>query len=121
MALIYVRNKYSADGLRGLVERNGGGDREEASRKALSEIGMELKAAYFTTASGSAVLIVEGDPEKLTVLEVWAMSTGAFQSVEAEVLIPLNSISEAAKTVGEVYGKYDAPNQDEIDRMLLEE
>ena len=57
MALIYVRNKYSADGLRGLVERNGGGDREEASRKALSEIGMELKAAYFTTASGSAVLI----------------------------------------------------------------
>ena len=103
------------------MERDGGGDREEASRKALSEKGMELKATYFKTASGSAVLIVEGDPEKLTVLEVWAMSTGAFQSVEAEVLIPPNSISEAAETVSEVYGEYDAPNRDEIDRMLLDE
>ncbi|MEC8564264.1 MAG: hypothetical protein VXY90_10270 [Pseudomonadota bacterium] len=123
MAIMLVRNKISPEGMRGFTSDNDldGEGREEMVRTALSAIGVELKQVYFSGGDGSAVLIVEGDAEKIPVLEAWAMSTGAFSSTQAEVLIPLKEFVRAAKSVGKVYDLYDAPNRDEIDRMLLDE
>jgi len=49
-------------------------------RTALSTIGVKLKQVYFSGGDGSALLIVEGDAEKIPVLEAWTTSTGAFSS-----------------------------------------
>ena len=54
-------------------------------------------------------------------IEAWALASGVFTQTHAEVLIPVSEFSEALGELSQVFGAYDAPNRDEIDRMLLDE
>ena len=71
MAIMLVKNKISSEGMRGFTSDNDldGEGREEMVKTALSAIGVELKQVYFSGGDGSAVLIVEGDAEKIPILE----------------------------------------------------
>ena len=77
-----VKNKILPEGMRGFTSDNDpdGEGRKEMVRTALSTIGVKLKQVYFSGGDGRALLIVEGDAEKIPVLEAWATSTGAFSS-----------------------------------------
>ena len=122
MATIMFRNRFSAEGIRGFTTgKFNGKEREEMNRTAFRAIGLEIKQMYFSASDTCAVAIAEGDPDKIPLAEAWAMSTGAFLSVKADVLTPLAEFVEATKTLTKVYDLYEAPNQDEIDRMLLDE
>ena len=122
MATIMFRNRYSAEGFRGFTTgKFNGKEREEMNRSAFKAIGLDIKQMYFSASDACAVAIAEGDPDKIPLAEAWAMSTGAFLSVKADVLTPLGEFVEATKTLTRVYDLYEAPNQDEIDRILLDE
>ena len=118
MAIILIRNRFSNEGMKGLVDRRGDDNREVATRNAFKLIGVELKSWYFSTEDASAVLVVEGDPRKIPLIEAWALASGVFTQTHAEVLIWIVSeFSEALGELSEAFGAYDAPNRDEIDRM----
>ena len=49
------------------------------------------------------------------------MSSGAFKSAEAHLLITGAEMNAAQKRASRIVSNYDAPNRDELDRMLLKE
>ena len=59
------------------------------NRSAFKAIGFDIKQIYFSASHTCAVAIAQGDPDKIPLAEAWAMSTGAFLSVKADVLKPL--------------------------------
>ena len=49
------------------------------------------------------------------------MASGGFTSVETETLITADEMPAYQKEAGCLTDRYDAPNRDEIDRILLDE
>ncbi len=47
--------------------------------------------------------------------------TGAYQKVSHELIVPTNEISKDEKLRDTLFAEFVAPDQDEIDRMLLDE
>ena len=67
------------------------------------------------------MVIAEGDPEKAILVEVSAMATGAFSSAVSEIIATPEDFLEQSETAAELAERFDSPNRDEIDRMLLDE
>ena len=65
--------------------------------------------------------MIKGDPEKTFLAEMVMTASGGFTSVETETLITADEMLEYQKEAGRLTNRYDAPNRDEIDRMLLDE
>ena len=96
-------------------------NRREAVRGVLAEMGWDLVEAYFSTTRGGGVLLIKGDPEKTFLAEMVMMASGGFTSVENETLITADEMLAYQKEAGRLTDRYDAPNRDEIDRILLDE
>ena len=109
MAIILVRNRFSNEGMKGLVDRRGDDNREVATRNAFKLIGVELKSWYFSTEDASAVLVVEGDAKKIPLIEAWALASGVFTQAHAEVLIPVSEFSEALGELSQVLARMTPP------------
>ena len=57
----------------------------------------------------------------MTDLHFIGKATGGFQYIEEKLLISGEEFRARSRQVGEQVNKFDAPNRDEIDRMLLDE
>ena len=64
---------------------------------------------------------MEGDVTNLAAAEFAFMSSRTFMSVEAHILNSSSEMTAARKLTRDFLSDYDAPNRDEIDRVLLEE
>ena len=53
--------------------------------------------------------------------EITAMVTGGYASEQCEVITTPEDFLEEAQSAAELTATFDAPNRDEIDRMLLDE
>ena len=49
------------------------------------------------------------------------MESGSFLTCGVEILTPIEELMEMQVTANALITKYDAPDRDEIDRMLLDE
>ena len=67
------------------------------------------------------VRILEGAPEQAMMLQQVLSSTGAYDSLEAEILEDVDDVLARSDQVQRLAKSFRPPNQDEIDRMLLEE
>ena len=119
MAVIQLRGQFNDQGFKGLV--NNPHDRKAAADKFANSIGFKLLNYYFAPATGSAVVTFEGDPNKMPLLELVIMESGSFLTCGAEILTPIEELMEMQVTANALISEYDAPNRDEIDRMLLDE
>ena len=119
MAIIQLRAQFNDQGFKGLV--NNPHDRKAATEKFSEKIGFKLLNYYFAPATGSAVVTFEGDPKKMPLLEMIIMESGSFLTCGVEILTPVEELMEMQVTANSLTSEYDAPNRDEIDRMLLEE
>ena len=119
MAKILLRGSFNEDGYRGAVADPS--DRETAARKLLREAGLEAEAFYYSPTAFCQFVIMEGDVSDLAAAEFAFMSSGAFKSAEAHLLITGAEMNAAQKRAGRIVSNYDAPTRDEIDRMLLDE
>ena len=119
MAKILLKGSFNEEGYRGAVAEPA--DRETAARQLFTKAGLKVESFYFSPTAGCQFVIMEGDVTQLAAAEFAFMSSGAFMSVEAHILISGSEMTAAQKLAGDFVSDYDAPNRDEIDRMLMEE
>tara|TARA_B100000989_G_scaffold208689_1_gene158278 strand:+ start:327 stop:701 length:375 start_codon:yes stop_codon:yes gene_type:complete len=67
------------------------------------------------------VVIMEGSADEVMMLQQVMSATGAFDSIEAEIIEHFDAILTRAERVRKIAADYRPPNEDEIDRMLLDE
>ena len=76
---------------------------------------------YASVSAGEGVALLEGDPSlQLSVYQTLNWS-GAFEYVTCEVLLPSDEIASSRVLAEKLGARFNAPNRDEIDRMLLDE
>ena len=117
MAFSLFRGICSNDGYRGLV--NAPTDKEQAARDINEQCGVRSIACFYSPSEAGFVQIIECSPEQITTLEMVGMASGGFAKMTAELLIT----NDQFQTGMQIASKYRlaAPNEDEIDRMLLDE
>ena len=76
---------------------------------------------FYLPATTQWMMIAEGDPQKMVAAEIIAMATGGYASAQCEVITTPEEFLEEAQSAAELTATFDAPNRDEIDRMLLDE
>ena len=67
------------------------------------------------------MMIAEGDPKAMVAAEISAMATGGYASAQCEVITAPEDFLDEAQRAADLTAAFDAPNRDEIDRMLMEE
>ena len=119
MTLIMMRSQFNEAGFKGIVSdpRN----RREAAAAVFKRMGWELKDMFYLPATTQWMMIAEGDPKRMVAAEISAMATGGFASAKCEVITTPEEFQEEAQIAAELTAAFNAPNRDEIDRMLLEE
>ena len=80
-----------------------------------------LNEMFFSPIKREIVIVAEGDLPSLTANAMTAFASGAFEDTTFEPLITTEEMVEAMKKAQQIAGRYSTPNQDEIDRMLLDE
>ncbi len=119
MALIMMRSQYNEAGFKGTASDPT--NRREAGAAGFKRMGWELKEMYYLPATAQWVMICEGDPKKMVAAEISLMATGGFASAQCEVIVTPEEFLEEAQSAAKLTATFDAPNRDEIDRMLLDE
>ena len=119
MALMMLKTRYNEEGFRGFAADPN--NRRDAAREGLARLGWKLKEMYFLPSSAEFMVIAEGNPEKAILVEVSAMATGAFSSAVCEIIATPEDFLEQSETAAELAERFDSPNRDEIDRILLDE
>ncbi len=69
----------------------------------------------------TSFLLIEGEIEQASLLQALSWRTGAFTAVSVDILNPAAMMDKYLEKAGELQSQFVAPNQDEIDRMLLDE
>ena len=119
MALIMMRTQFNEAGFKGIASdpRN----RREAAAAGFKRMGWELKEMYYLPATAQWMMIAEWDPKAMVAAEISAMATGGYASAQCEVITTPEDFLHEAKRAADLTAAFDAPNRDEIDRMLMEE
>ena len=119
MPKFMLRARYSQESFKGLIAEPG--NRRIESEKLYAEVGAKLIDYYFDLSASESIAIVDAELEQLRVLKIYGMASGAFlESVQSE-LITAEELEKLSRSAGTVGSEYSPPNQDEIDRMLLED
>ena len=119
MALIMMRTQFNEAGFKGIASdpRN----RREAAAAGFKRMGWELKEMYYLPATTQWMRIAEGDPKAMVAAEISAMATGGYASAQCEVITTPEDFLDEAQRTADLTAAFDAPNRDEIDRMLMKE
>ena len=117
MAFFLFRGIYSTDGYRGLV--NSPTDREQAARDINDQCGVRTVAYFYSPSEAGFVQIIECSPEQITTLEMVGMATGGFAKMTAELLVTNDQFQSGMQAASKY--RLAAPNEDEIDRLLLDD
>ena len=119
MALIMMRTQFNEAGFKGIASdpRN----RREAAAAGFKRMGWELKEMYYLPATTQWMMIAKGDPKAMVAAEISAMATGGYASAQCEVITTPEDFLDEAQRAADLTAAFDAPNRDEIDRMLLDE
>ena len=119
MALILLRTKWSNEGFKGMVTSPS--NRRKATEEAFKTIGWKLRDIYLCLGSETWHILAEGDPSKMIQAEILCRASGGCDSAEAEIVVTPEEFFDAASEMFQKIAEFDAPNRDEIDRMLLDE
>ena len=109
------------------VRRSGGSfdpdmaaERQKAMHALFDELGIrQIKSCR--SLDDRIVRILEGAPEQAMMLQQVLSSTGAYDSLEAEILEDVDDVLARSDQVQRLARSFRPPNQDEIDRILLDE
>ena len=120
MAVIFLRARMSEQGRRALGAPGAGLARKKAMQDLCDELGFEHIEICRST-SGEAVNILRGPAEKVVLMQQIMDRTGAYASLEAEILETIDELSVHEELARKIAPKFIPPDRDEIDRMLLDE
>ena len=94
--------------------------RQENMRKLLNQLGLVILRVG-RSLSGHVVMILDGTAEKTLMLQQVLDQSGAYEHIEAEVIETFDAMLERSDEVQRLAAEFQPPDQDEIDRMLLDE
>ncbi len=121
MATIIMRARYNEVSQRNMQNPGWGREREQAQRALCEKAGCKFVGAFMSLVTGEAVVIIEGKIEQASLLQALLWRTGAATAVSVDILNPTADMDIYLEQAGELQSQFVAPNQDEIDRMLLDE
>ena len=117
MPYFMVRGAYSAPGYRGLIDHSH--DREKFARDLNAQCGLTPTSYFYSESEPCFVAIVEGTAKQVATAKMTSMASGGFLKMTSELLISSADFFQSMRDSNRM--KFSAPNQDEIDRMLLDE
>ena len=123
MALIQIRVRPNSS-TRVTMGNSGklaGGFADSLKELCLKVDGLEFSGFFVSMANSEGVVMLDGDPNKLSVVYQVLNWSGAFEYVKCEILTPAEEISENRPLAEQLAPSFNAPNRDEIDRILLDE
>ena len=77
--------------------------------------------AYVSIITNEAVMMIEGSLEKNARVKTVLRRPGTYSLIEVDILYSLKKVAEGRLAVMDLGTVRKPPDQDEIDRMLLEE
>ena len=97
-----------------------GKNRVEIFRDFCTKLGFEnINGGRSTT--GEAVNILRGPADKIVLLQRVMDQTGGYDEISAEIIDPWQTVAATAAEASRLGRRFTPPDQDEIDRMLLED
>lgn len=120
MAIIELRMRFTAETKKSMAA-NPQDDRRQAVTDLCEEIGLLFVDGYRSMGSDEIIVRVRGDIAKIPLLNAVMNGTGGFESVRSSVLVRVDEMREHRTRAQKIASRFRAPNEDEIDRMLLEE
>ena len=81
--------------------------------------GLSVVDGYRSMGSDEIIERVRGDIAKIPLLNAMINGTGGFESVRSHVLVHVDETCEHRTRAQKLASRFRAPNEDEIDRMLL--
>ena len=120
MAIIELRMRFTAETKKSMAA-NPQDDRRQAVTDLCEEIGLSFVDGYRSMGSDEIIVRVRGDIAKIPLLNAVMNGTGGFESVRSDVLVHVDEMREHRTRAQKIASRFRAPNEDEIDRMLLEE
>ena len=104
-----------------MARNSSAADRKKAMKQLAEKLGLEHVWGGYWMDNDEAVIHLSGDPAKIPLLTAALNGTGAFESVRSDILVEGDEMSGYRVAAQALTNDFTAPNQDEIDRMLLGE
>ena len=82
---------------------------------------MKLINIYWSSTEACAITLCGGDAANIPAIKIILMATGGYTNCKSEILHNEEEIASHRQHAQALFPSFDAPNRDEIDRMLLEE
>tara|TARA_X000000950_G_C13575837_1_gene521461 strand:- start:18 stop:392 length:375 start_codon:yes stop_codon:yes gene_type:complete len=124
MPITLIRTRFTERSQKNRAQAQNEGDhggRQEQAEALCNRAGCRLVDAYVSLITNEAVLMVEGSLEQIARIKAVLRRSGAFSSIEVDILYSLKEMAEDRPAVMDLETVWKPPDQDEIDRMLLEE
>ena len=124
MPITLIRTRFTERSQNNRAQAQNEGDhggRQEQAEALCNRAGCRLVDAYVSLITNEAVLMVEGSLEQIARIKAVLRRSGAFSSIEVDILYSLKEMAEDRPAVMDLETVWKPPDQDEIDRMLLEE
>ena len=118
MGTYLFRGKYSSEAFQVMISSPT--HRGNEAKDFLEKSGGTVIGVYYAISRCELVGIVECTPRQVTAIEMACMATNAFVSIEVEAWVSPDLMFASMDDASKISGNYNAPNRDEIDRMLLE-
>ena len=119
MARFIIRAKYTNEGFKGMMADPQ--NREPAIRKLFESVGATVNEVLYSVSSGEIIVDVEGDTAAVGRAGMITRSSDAISDYEVSEVISPKAMATMMRDASDASRQFSAPNQDEIDRMLLDE
>ena len=114
-----LRAKWGPEAFKGVLTNPA--DRRVPVEKLMAANKLSLRDTFYYPDRRETVMICEGHYNDVTADTMIGFATGAFQDTTIKNLISTEAMTAAMVSAQKRASAYSAPNEDEIDRILLEE
>ena len=120
--MMLLRLQYTNESVK-TVARQGhtATDRGKIISSLCKKAKVQLVDRYWSFNHNESIIIISGELSRLHLVQQVLRRTGAYQKVSHELIVPTNEISKDEKLRDTLFAEFVAPDQDEIDRMLLDD
>ena len=119
MATILIRFWLTEQSFKNRLEAQE--SRAGAVRSLLEKLYIKLINIYWSSSEACAIALCEGDAANIPAIEIIFMTAEGYTNCKSEILHNEEEMASHRQRARALFPSFDAPNRDEIDRMLLEE
>ena len=122
MAVFLIRVRYSETSIKTMAQNPKTPlERKATMQRLCDDLDCKLLGVYLSLVTGEGVTCVEGPTETATIIQQVMLSTGAYDTIETDVLVTVEELTENRPRVEKLAASFRPPDRDEIDNLLLDE